>query len=72
MNAIKMAALALIVAGLLALVYGGFSYTERSQPIKLGPIALTVDETHSVNVPVWAGLGAILLGGVLLVFGSKR
>ena len=72
MNAIKIGALALIVAGLLALGYGGFSYTERSQPVKLGPIALTVDETHTVNVPVWAGLGAILLGGVLLVFGNKR
>ncbi len=72
MNAIKLGALALIVGGLLALGYGGFSYTERSQPVKLGPIALTVDETHAVNVPVWAGLGAVLLGGVLLVFGGKR
>ncbi len=72
MNAIKLCAAALIVAGILGLVYGGFSYTERSQPVKLGPIALTVDETHAVNVPVWAGLGAIVLGGVLLVFGSKR
>jgi hypothetical protein len=72
MNAIKMGALALIVVGLLGLVYGGFSYTERSQPVKLGPIALTVDETHVVNFPVWAGLGAILLGGVLLVIGRGR
>lgn len=72
MNAIKLGAMALIVAGLLGLVYGGFSYTERSQPVKLGPIALTVDETHAVNVPVWAGLGAIALGGVLLVMGRKR
>lgn len=72
MNAIKLGALVLIVAGLLGLAYGGFSYTERSQPVKLGPIALTVDETHAVNVPVWAGLGAIVLGGALLVFGGKR
>ncbi|MCV2356485.1 hypothetical protein LNV09_20280 [Paucibacter sp. B2R-40] len=72
MNAIKLGALALILGGLLGLGYGGFTYTERSQAVKLGPIALTVDETHAVNVPVWAGLGAVLLGGFLLVFGGKR
>lgn len=72
MNAIKVMALALIVAGLMALAYGGFSYTERSQAIKLGPVAVTVDETHVVNVPIWVGLGALVLGGALLLWGTRR
>jgi hypothetical protein len=38
----------------------------------MGPIELSVKEKQAVNVPVWAGVGAILIGGALLVFGSKR
>jgi drug/metabolite transporter (DMT)-like permease len=67
-----MVALVLIVAGVLALAYGGFSYNSQSQEAKIGPIALSVTEKHTVNIPVWAGIGAIVLGGALLVFGSKR
>lgn len=72
MNAIKIAGIALIVAGILALVYGGFSYTKETHQAKLGPIELSVTEKETVNVPVWAGVGAIVIGGVLLLFGSKK
>lgn len=72
MNAIKMAAIALMVAGVLALVYGNFSYTKATHEAKLGPIELSVKEKQTVNVPMWAGVGAIVAGGLLLVFGSKR
>ena len=72
MNAIKMVAVALIVAGVLGLLYGGFSYTKDSTKAKLGPIELTVKETETVNVPVWAGVAAIVVGGGLLLFGSKK
>jgi hypothetical protein len=72
MNAIKMVAMALIVAGVLGLLYGGFSYTKDTTKAKLGPIELTVKETESVNVPVWAGVAAIVAGGALLVLGSKK
>lgn len=71
-NAIKLVAFALIVAGTLGLVYGGFSYTKDTTAVKLGPIELSVKETETVNVPVWAGIGAIVIGGVLLVMGSKK
>jgi hypothetical protein len=57
MNAIKLAGVALIAAGLLGLIYGGFSYTK---------------ETTVVNVPLWAGVGAIVVGGLLLVMGGKK
>lgn len=72
MNAIKMAAFALIVAGVLALVYGSFSYTKETHQAKLGPIELSVKEKETVNVPVWAGVAAIVIGGALLVFGGKN
>jgi hypothetical protein len=71
-NAIKLVAFALIVAGTLGLVYGGFSYTQDTTAIKLGPLELSVKENKTVNVPVWAGIGAIVIGGILLVMGSKK
>jgi hypothetical protein len=71
MNAVKIAAIVLIVAGVLGLVYGGFSYTKETHEAKLGPIELSVRDKQTVNVPVWAGVGAIVVGGVILLFGSK-
>ena len=64
--------IALIVAGTLALVYGGFSYTRERHDVKLGPIQFSVKEKETVNVPVWAGAGAIGLGALLLVIGGRR
>ena len=71
MNGLKMAAVALIVAGILALAYGSFSYTKETHQAKLGPIELSVKEKETVNVPVWAGVGAIVVGGLLLVLGGR-
>lgn len=72
MNTIKIIAIALIAAGLLALVYGGFSYTKDTTAVKLGPIELSVKEKETVNVPIWAGAGAVVIGGLLLVFGARK
>jgi hypothetical protein len=72
MNAIRIAAIALIVAGVLALMYGGFSYTKSTTTAKLGPIELSVKDRETVNVPVWAGIAAIVAGGALLLFGGKK
>ena len=66
MNAIKMLAIALIVAGGLGLMYGGFTYTKETHQAKLGPIELSVKDKETVNVPVWAGVGAIAAGMILL------
>ena len=68
MNATKVVAIILIVGGVLALIYGGFSYTKDTQQVKLGPIELSVKEKQTVNIPVWAGVGAIAIGGALLLF----
>ena len=72
MNASRLVAVVLLVAGVLALLYGGFSYTKDTTAVKLGPIELTVKEKETVNVPVWAGVGAIVVGGLLLVMGGKK
>lgn len=66
MNGVKILAILLIVAGGLGLLYGGFTYTKDTHQAKLGPIELSVKETETVNVPIWAGLGAVVAGVVLL------
>jgi len=72
MNAIKMAGFALIVAGVLGLVYGSFSYTKETHKARLGPIEISVKDTETINVPVWVGVGAIVIGGLLVVFGGRK
>lgn len=67
MDTLKILALVLIAGGALALVYGGFSYNKESQAAKIGPMELTVNETKTVNIPMWAGVGAIVIGGALLL-----
>ncbi|MDD3575782.1 hypothetical protein [Halothiobacillus sp.] len=72
MDAIRIAAIALIIAGSLGLAYGSFSFTKDTHEAKVGPIELSIKDKQTVNVPVWVGIGAIVLGGVLLLVGSKR
>jgi hypothetical protein len=72
MNAIRFLAIALLVAGALGLVYGGFSYTKDTTAVKVGPLELSVKEQKQVNIPLWAGVGAIVVGGLLLLSTSKR
>jgi uncharacterized membrane protein YidH (DUF202 family) len=72
MNAVKIVAIVLILGGVLGLVYGSFSYTKETHEAKLGPIELSVKDKQTVNVPVWAGVGAIVMGAALLLLGNKR
>lgn len=72
MNLTKLIAVLLLVGGALALAYGGFSYTKDSTALQLGSIEVSVEETKRVNVPLWAGVAAMLVGGVLLVAGRGK
>jgi len=72
MNLTKLAGVVLIVAGVLGLLYGGFSFTKETHDIKLGPIELSVKEKESVNIPMWAGVVAIAAGALLLIVGGKK
>lgn len=71
MNASKLVGLILIIGGALALAFGGFSYTKDTSAVKIGPVELTVKQKESVNVPLWAGVAAVVAGGLLLAFGKK-
>ncbi len=67
MNALRLVAIALIVAGGLGLAYGSFSYTKETQEARIGPLELTVKDQQTVNIPVWAGVAAIVAGALLLL-----
>ncbi len=67
MNALKVVAIVLIVAGIAGLLLGQFTYTKKTHEAKLGPIDLSVKEKETVNVPRWAGVALIVAGGLLLL-----
>jgi drug/metabolite transporter (DMT)-like permease len=72
MSSTKIIAIVLIVAGALGLAYGKFSYTKDSHDAKVGPLELSVKDKETVNIPQWAGIGAIVIGAGLLLVGGKR
>ena len=72
MSALKIAAVVLIAAGILGLVYGKFSYTTETHEAKIGSLELSMKDKETVNVPVWAGVGAIVIGGALLLIPTKN
>lgn len=72
MNATQIIGAILIVGGLLGLTYGGFSFTKETHKANLGPIALSVSEEETVNIPLWASVIAIAAGAAALALGSKK
>ena len=72
MNALKILALLLIAAGIVGLVYGGITYTKTTHKAKVGQFELSIKDKETVNIPVWAGVGAIVVGGALLFVRTKK
>jgi hypothetical protein len=72
MNAFKIVALILIVAGVLGLAYGGVTYTKETHRADIGPLHVAVSDKKTVNIPVWAGAGSVLAGALMLLVGKKR
>ena len=72
MNGIRILAIALIVGGVLGLIYRSFTYTKETHEAKLGSLELSVKDKETVNVPVWVGVGAVGAGAALLLFGGKK
>ena len=72
MAAKQIVAIVLIALGVLGLVYGSFSYTKEKHEAKIGPLQFSITEKETINVPMWAGIGAIGIGVILLVTGRKR
>ena len=71
MNTSSLFGIALVVAGVLGLVYGGFNYTRETHHAAVGPIELSVQDDRRFNVPAWAGIAAIVAGGAMLVAGRR-
>ena len=71
-KALTIVAVVLIALGAFGLARGKFSYTEESHEAEIAGIELSVKDKETVNIPVWAGVGAIVVGGALLLFGSKK
>ena len=71
MNAIRILAIVLILGGVVGLIYGGFTYTKDSHDLKIGSLELSIKDKKTVNVPIWAGAGAIAVGAVLLIVRPK-
>jgi TRAP-type C4-dicarboxylate transport system permease small subunit len=67
----RLIAIVLLAAGVLALAYGGFSYTRQTHDAKLGPLEISVTEKQRVNVPVWAGVVLVVAGAGILLTGKK-
>jgi hypothetical protein len=72
MSSLRIAALVLLIAGVLGVAYGGFSYTKEKHDVKIGPVELAVKEKERVNIPLWVGIGAVALGGILFGMGGRR
>ncbi len=72
MSATKLIGILLIVGGVLALIYGGFTYTRHSSTATVGPLQLNVQHRQTVAVPVWAGIGVIVLGGLVIALDGRR
>ncbi|HZD51294.1 MAG TPA: DUF3185 domain-containing protein [Silvibacterium sp.] len=68
----KITGIILIIAGVAALLYGGFTYTTHKKAVDLGPVQVEKTEHHSVPLPPLLGVVAIIGGGALFYFGAKE
>jgi hypothetical protein len=72
MSTVRIAGIVLMLAGAFGLLYGTFSYTKESHKAQLGALELTVKDRETVNIPVWAGVGALVAGGLMLVVPKRK
>jgi hypothetical protein len=73
----KIAAVILIALGVVALIYGGFTYTSRDKVLDdkvldLGPIQATAEREHTLPMPPIAGAAMVAVGTVMLLIQKKR
>ena len=72
MNVLRIVAIIILIAGIFGLVYGGFSYIKKTHNLKLGSITLSLQEKQRVNIPMWAGIAVVVIGGGLLFLSFKK
>jgi hypothetical protein len=71
MSPLKMVGMLLLVGGILALMFGGFSYTKETHDVDLGPLEIEVEDKEEVNVPMWAGIAAVAVGAMIILYGRR-
>lgn len=71
-NAMRIIGILLLLAGLAGLLVKEYSYTRDTTAAKIGPVELTVKETETVRIPLWASLGAMGVGALLLALGLRQ
>jgi drug/metabolite transporter (DMT)-like permease len=67
----KLLGILFIVAGIIGVLYGGFTYTSHKKAVDMGPIQIEKKEHHTVPIPPILGAVAIL-AGCAMVFGSGK
>lgn len=72
MNAIKILGIIIALLGVLALIYGGFTYVEDTHDADLGPVEFQIQEKETVNIPVWGGVAAVIVGAGMLLYPRRR
>lgn len=72
MKPLSLIGIVLIVLGLAALAYQGFSYTTREKVIDLGPIEATAERQKTVSLPPIFGIVAVVAGVAMVIAGSRK
>ena len=72
MSGTRIAAIALIVVGVLGLAYGGLNYTRDHQEVQMGSMSISMSERRTVPIPLWAGVAAVLVGAGLLLVPPRK
>jgi hypothetical protein len=72
MNGRMLLGVALIVIGIIALVYQGFTYTTRKKVLDIGPIQATKEEHRMIPVPPVIGVIAVISGVAVLALGRGK
>lgn len=72
MNQVKTIAVVLIAAGVLALAYGGFTYTRSTEEARIGDFSMTFKDKRTVAVPVWLGVVAVAVGSGMLLMPARK
>lgn len=68
----KTAGVIILVIGLAMSLYTGFTYVTKEKVADLGGIEITADKSHRVDWQPYAGVGIMVIGGVMLFLGRKK
>jgi hypothetical protein len=72
MKPLSVAGVVLIVLGVVALVYQGFTYTSRESVLDIGPLHATAEHQKTLPLPPVLGMTAVVVGAVLLFAGARK